>query len=146
MGKSNSKLKPEVVEELTRKTYCIKGLLRTVPVGSSMPQAFRRFTSSSSRLETPPNLQHLSLMFSTRTKMVALNFPNSFKPCLSHPVGPWMRNCAGRLNCTTLTMMATLLGMRCWTLWMPFIRWWGIPWSFLKKKTPQRSGSIGSLL
>uniref|UniRef100_A0A672NN01 Uncharacterized protein n=1 Tax=Sinocyclocheilus grahami TaxID=75366 RepID=A0A672NN01_SINGR len=63
MGKSNSKLKPEVVEELTRKTYC-KAMLRLLP---SSPVS-RRSTNSSSPLATPPSSPHLSSMFLMRTR------------------------------------------------------------------------------
>uniref|UniRef100_A0A8C7E6H0 Uncharacterized protein n=1 Tax=Naja naja TaxID=35670 RepID=A0A8C7E6H0_NAJNA len=68
MGKSNSKLKPEVVEELTRKTYCIKALLRTAQVDSWTQLDFRKSTSNFSRLATQPSLQHLFLMSLMKTK------------------------------------------------------------------------------
>uniref|UniRef100_A0A452H182 Uncharacterized protein n=1 Tax=Gopherus agassizii TaxID=38772 RepID=A0A452H182_9SAUR len=42
MGKSNSKLKPEVVEELTRKTYCKYSNPLTISVPASLPQLSRR--------------------------------------------------------------------------------------------------------
>uniref|UniRef100_A0A0A6YY43 Neuronal calcium sensor 1 n=1 Tax=Mus musculus TaxID=10090 RepID=A0A0A6YY43_MOUSE len=81
MGKSNSKLKPEVVEELTRKTYCTRASLRTAPAGSWMPLASRRSTSSSSHLETPPSSPRLFSTSSTRTRMAGLSSPSSSRHC-----------------------------------------------------------------
>ncbi|NXG50308.1 NCS1 protein, partial [Psilopogon haemacephalus] len=43
MGKSNSKLKPEVVEELTRKTYCeYKGFIKDCPSGQLDAAGFQK--------------------------------------------------------------------------------------------------------
>uniref|UniRef100_A0A8D2E276 Neuronal calcium sensor 1 n=1 Tax=Sciurus vulgaris TaxID=55149 RepID=A0A8D2E276_SCIVU len=81
MGKSNSKLKPEVVEELTRKTYCTRASSRTAPVGSWTPPASRRSTSSSSHSETPPSLLRSFSTSSTRTRMGASSSLSSSRRC-----------------------------------------------------------------
>uniref|UniRef100_A0AAY5KWL1 Uncharacterized protein n=1 Tax=Esox lucius TaxID=8010 RepID=A0AAY5KWL1_ESOLU len=92
MGKSNSKLKPEVVEELTRKTYCIRALLRTVLVVSWIQQASRRSTSNSFPAATPPSSPASSSTCLTRTRMDALSLQSLFRPCRSPPGGLWTKS------------------------------------------------------